>query len=197
MADDKKPQHKDYTKLPRAKTDPMGHMIITSSRPDRHDPTPPPVPGSVSNEDLAVKLKTVEKKTDDFQMTTTQRLSNVETSVGAIKTEVTTIGTKVGSLDVKVDKVTTLLLDDAAKKQSLTFDMVRMHGEVATKKEIAATEVGAQKELAGVAITKSTQLDALKAKNERRKRITTAFGAVVGLLGSGAFIHWLLGKLAG
>jgi len=188
MTDDKKPPHKDYTKLPRAKTDPMGHTIITSSKPDRHDPTPPPVPGSVSNEDLAVKLKTVEKKTDDFQMTTTQRLSNVETKVGNVET-------KVGSVDVKVDKITTMMLEDAKRKETLTLDVISKHFEVSTKKALADVETGAQKEQAAVAVTRSVQLDTIKAGADRRTRITKVITAGLGLLGSGAFLHWLLGKL--
>jgi len=183
MDEDKKPpqrQHKDYGGFPRPRTGPFEipvPHVIASSKPDRHDPTPPPIPGSVSNEDLAVKLKDVEKVNADFQGTTTQRLSNVES-------QVTSVVSKVSSMDVKVDKMIGLQLDAAKEKQTFTLDVMKMHGEVGTANE-----------LADIKVKESKQLDTINAGAEKRKRVTKAILTGLTLIGSGGILHWLLGML--
>lgn len=175
MPDDKKPprpppSHRDYSSAMGRKTPRAGlpSIRIESMKPEREDGTPPPAPGSISNEDLAVKIRDVDKKHDEFATSTGTRLGAVETKVGSIET-------KVGSVDTKVDKLITMQLDRAQQRELVSFDLERMHGEVRSKQEIAKIE---------------DQTSKLKTRRERNLELVKLAGRALGyLLTGGVLVH--------
>lgn len=150
MPDDKKPArppvpHRDYTHTGR-KTPALGMAAITpttmqtltveATTPERGDVTPTPVPGSITNEDLAVRIRDVDKKHDDFATVTTRRLAVVEARVE-----------RVPAVEKKVDKLLMMSAEKQQKQELLTMDITRAHVEVETKEKVAGVEVTKEKQL--------------------------------------------------
>lgn len=70
-------------------------------------------------------------------------------------------------------------VDKAAKTAAIDIDAAAKKAEVAI----------------GAATKKADVFDALDAKKARRTRVTKVVTTIVGLLGSGAVLHWLFGRL--
>ena len=137
MPDDPKkprpPAYRDYSagrKTPAQgyPVPPLPPLRIESTG-ERGDPTPPPFPGTITNEDLALQVRAVDKKHDEFATTTTARLTIVEAATARIP-----------AIDTKVDKLLMFAAEKEQKREILTMDVTRMHAEVETKEKQAEVE---------------------------------------------------------
>lgn len=130
------------------------------------DPTPTPIPGTISNEDLAIRIRDVDKKREVFETSTTQRLERVEE-----RTE------RVPHVEKKVDKLLLMALDKANKQEIASIDVATAHVQMQTVKEKAQVEDKAH---------------AAKTRRERNLELVKMAGRVVALLSSGGFLLYVI-----
>ncbi len=131
--------YKDYGSPPLKKqTAPQEIPIVVESSEGkgRHDPTPPPRPGTISNEDLAVQIKDVKKEHGEFATETRQRFTGLESTSQLVLKAVLDRETITHASRTVIDQVQRTAQieenkDAKAFKRKITLEVVQFWGKIA------------------------------------------------------------------
>jgi len=137
--------------------------------------------------------------------TTGERLDRLEVKHDRLVEAVTQTRVAVGRIEGQLEVLPELVsvIKQGAAREHVTFtakvdvDKAREEAkiEVEKAKELSAVEIEEAKKRAQVELDKAKERDVIRARSERRKRITKIVGAVVGMPALWEGIKWLAGKL--